>query len=348
MKTILVTGGTGFIGSHTVLELINEGYEVIIIDSLINSKKIVLDRIEKITKKKPIFYQFDLREEDKLKEVFNKHNIDVVIHFAGLKAVGESVQKPKLYFDNNVGSSITLLKVMKEYNVKNIIFSSSATVYGVPDRVPLYESDPIKEATNPYGQTKIEIEKLLLEAYNLDNKMNIVILRYFNPIGAHKSGLIGEDPSDIPNNLMPYITQVAIKKRKHLTIFGDDYLTHDGTGVRDYIHVVDLAKGHLASLKSIKNQLGYQVYNLGTGQGTSVLDLVHAFEKVNDIKIPYIIGPRREGDIDENYANVDKAKKELNWQAHLTIDDCCLDAWHFQKNNPMGMSKDILNKQEGK
>ncbi len=336
MKTILVTGGTGFIGSHTVVELLKEGYEVIIVDSLVNSKIIVLDKIETITGIRPIFYHFDLRDEDKLKEVFQKHHIDVVIHFAGLKAVGESVLKPKLYFDNNVGSSITLLKVMKEHNVKNIIFSSSATVYGEPDRVPLFEDDPIKDATNPYGQTKIEIEKLLSSAYKDDNTMNIVILRYFNPIGAHPSGLIGEDPNDIPNNLMPYITQVAIKKRKHLTVFGNDYKTHDGTGVRDYIHVVDLAKGHLAALKPIKEKQGYKVYNLGTGKGTSVLDLVFAFEKVNHIKIPYIIGPRREGDIDENYANVDKAKKELNYQTHLTIEDCCLDAWTFQKKNPHG------------
>lgn len=336
MKTILVTGGTGFIGSHTVVELLNEGYEVVIVDSLVNSKIVVLDKIETITGIRPTFYHFDLREEEKLKEVFQKHDIDVVIHFAGLKAVGESVLKPKLYFDNNVGSSITLLKVMKEHNVKNIIFSSSATVYGEPDRVPLFEDDPIKDTTNPYGQTKIEIEKLLLKAYEEDKNMNIVILRYFNPIGAHPSGLIGEDPNDIPNNLMPYITQAAIKKREFLTVHGDDYKTHDGTGVRDYIHVVDLAKGHLAALKPIKEKQSYKVYNLGTGKGTSVLDLVFAFEKVNKIKIPYIIGPRREGDIDENYANVDKAKIELNWQAHLTIEDCCLDAWTFQKKNPHG------------
>jgi UDP-glucose 4-epimerase len=336
MKTILVTGGTGFIGSHTSVELIQAGYEVIIIDSLVNSKILVLDRIQKITGIRPIFYQVDLRDEAKVIEVFKKHNIDAVIHFAGLKAVGESVEKPELYYDNNIGSSKVLLKVMKKFGIKNIVFSSSATVYGVPDRVPLYESDPIKKATNPYGQTKIEIEKLLQAEYQKDKSMNIVILRYFNPIGAHASGLMGEDPNDIPNNLMPYITQVAIGKRKHLNVFGDDYKTPDGTGVRDYIHVVDLAKGHLASLKVIKDKLGLKIYNLGTGKGTSVLELVKAFEKVNGIKIPYVIGPRRDGDIDENYANCDKALKEINWEAKLTIEDCCRDAWKWQKNNPNG------------
>ena len=336
MKTILVTGGTGFIGSHTSVELLNAGYEVIIVDSLVNSKVLVLDRIEKITGKRPLFYLADLREEEKVRAIFMKHQIDAVIHFAGLKAVGESVEKPELYYDNNIGSSKVLLKVMKEFAVKNIVFSSSATVYGVPDRVPLYESDPIKQATNPYGQTKIEIEKLLKAEYEKDKSMNIVILRYFNPIGAHPTGLMGEDPNDIPNNLMPYITQVAIGKRPQLNIFGNDYKTNDGTGVRDYIHVVDLAKGHLASLKVIKDKQGLQIYNLGTGKGTSVLDLVKAFEKVNGIKIPYFIGPRRDGDIDENYANCDKALEEINWKAELTIEDCCRDAWKWQKNNPNG------------
>ena len=336
MKTILVTGGTGFIGSHTSVELLNAGYEVIIVDSLVNSKVLVLDRIEKITGKRPLFYLADLREEEKVRAIFMKHQIDAVIHFAGLKAVGESVEKPELYYDNNIGSSKVLLKVMKEFAVKNIVFSSSATVYGVPDRVPLYESDPIKQATNPYGQTKIEIEKLLKAEYEKDKSMNIVILRYFNPIGAHPTGLMGEDPNDIPNNLMPYITQVAIGKRPQLNIFGNDYKTNDGTGVRDYIHVVDLAKGHLASLKVIKDKQGLQIYNLGTGKGTSVLDLVKAFEKVNGIKIPYVIGPRRDGDIDENYANCDKALEEINWKAELTIEDCCRDAWKWQKNNPNG------------
>jgi UDP-glucose 4-epimerase len=285
---------------------------------------------------RPIFYLADLRDEEKVKTIFRKHKIDAVIHFAGLKAVGESVEKPELYYDNNIGSSKVLLKVMKEFGVKNIVFSSSATVYGVPDRVPLYESDPIKKATNPYGQTKIEIEKLLQAEYKKDKDMNIVILRYFNPIGAHPSGLMGEDPNDIPNNLMPYITQVAIGKREHLNVFGNDYKTPDGTGVRDYIHVVDLAKGHLASLKVIKDKLGLKIYNLGTGKGTSVLDLVKAFEKVNGIKIPYVIGPRRDGDIDENFANCDKALKEIDWQANLSIKDCCQDAWNWQKNNPNG------------
>jgi len=336
MKTILVTGGTGFIGSHTSVELIQAGYEVIIVDSLVNSKILVLDRIEKITGKRPAFYLADLRDEAKVKEIFKKHKIDAVIHFAGLKAVGESVEKPELYYDNNIGSSKVLLKVMKEFDVKNIVFSSSATVYGVPDHVPLYESDPIKKATNPYGQTKIEIEKLLQEEYKKDKSMNIVILRYFNPIGAHPSGLMGEDPNDIPNNLMPYITQVAIGKRPRLNIYGDDYQTPDGTGVRDYIHVVDLARGHLAALKVIKDKKGLAIYNLGTGKGTSVLELVHAFEKVNGIKIPYAIVARRDGDIDENFANCDKAFKEIKWKANLTIEDCCRDAWKWQKNNPNG------------
>jgi UDP-glucose 4-epimerase len=318
------------------VELIKSGYEVIIVDSLVNSKILVLDRIEKITGVRPAFYLADLRDEEKVVEIFKNHKIDAVIHFAGLKAVGESVEKPELYYDNNIGASIVLLKVMEQYGVKNIVFSSSATVYGVPDCVPLYESDPIKQATNPYGQTKIEIEKLLKAEYEKQKDMNIVILRYFNPIGAHPSGLMGEDPNDIPNNLMPYITQVAVGKLSHLNIFGNDYQTHDGTGVRDYIHVVDLAKGHLASLKVIKDKLGLAIYNLGTGKGTSVLDLVKAFEKVNGIKIPYVIGPRRDGDIDINYANCDKAFKEIDWRAALTIEDCCRDAWKWQKNNPNG------------
>ncbi len=340
MKTILVTGGTGFIGSHTCVELIKSGYEVIIVDSLVNSKILVLDRIEKITGVRPAFYLADLRDEEKVVEIFKNHKIDAVIHFAGLKAVGESVEKPELYYDNNIGASIVLLKVMEQFGIKNIVFSSSATVYGVPDCVPLYESDPIKQATNPYGQTKIEIEKLLKAEYEKQKDMNIVILRYFNPIGAHPSGLIGEDPNDIPNNLMPYITQVAVGKLSHLNIFGNDYQTHDGTGVRDYIHVVDLAKGHLASLKVIKDKLGLAIYNLGTGKGTSVLDLVKAFEKVNGIKIPYVIGPRRDGDIDINYANCDKAFKEIDWRAALTIEDCCRDAWKWQKNNPHGYEQE--------
>lgn len=336
MKTILVTGGTGFIGSHTSVELLRAGYEVVIIDSLVNSKILVLDRIEKITSKRPVFYHSDLRDEKKVRAVFEKHHIDAVIHFAGLKAVGESVMKPDLYFDNNINSTKVLLKVMRDFDVKNIIFSSSATVYGVPDHVPLFESDPIKTATNPYGQTKIEIEKLLQDAYSRDKSMNVVILRYFNPIGAHPSGLMGEDPNDIPNNLMPYITQVAIGKRPFLSVFGDDYKTPDGTGVRDYIHVVDLARGHLAALKVIKDKLGLQIYNLGTGKGTSVLDLVKAFERVNGVKIPYTITSRREGDVDVNYANCDKAWRELGWKANLTIDDCCRDAWKWQKDNPNG------------
>ncbi|MFA5481427.1 MAG: UDP-glucose 4-epimerase GalE [Bacilli bacterium] len=336
MKTILVTGGTGYLGSHTTVELLNAGYEVVIVDSLVNSKILVLDRIERITGRRPIFYLADLRDEKKIRDIFMKHRFDSIIHFAGLKAVGESVEKPQMYFDNNVGSSIMLLKLMDEFGVKNIVFSSSATVYGVPDHVPVLETDPIKKATNPYGQTKIEIEKLLQKAYQKDRNMNIVILRYFNPIGSHTSGLIGEDPNDIPNNLMPYITQVAVGKRPYLNVYGNDYKTHDGTGIRDYIHVVDLAKGHLAALQVIEQKKGLVIYNLGTGKGTSVLDLVKAFEKVTRIKIPYVITKRRDGDIDINYANCDKAKREMNWQAQLSIEDCCQDAWNWQKNNPNG------------
>jgi len=336
MKTILVTGGTGFIGSHTVVELLNAGFEAIIVDSLVNSKIQVLDRIEQIAGKRPAFYQADLRDEEKIEAIFQAHKIDCVIHFAGLKAVGESVEKPQLYFDNNVGSSLSLLKIMKRHGVKNIVFSSSATVYGIPDRVPLYESDPIKRATNPYGQTKIEIEKMLQKSFKNDKTMNIAILRYFNPIGAHPSGLMGEDPNDIPNNLMPFITQVAIKKRKFLSVFGNDYKTIDGTGVRDYVHVVDLAKGHLASLRILEGNPGLVIYNLGTGKGTSVLELVRAFEKVNGVEIPYVIAERREGDIDVNYANCDKAEREMGWTAASSIEDCCRDAWNWQKNNPNG------------
>ena len=336
---ILVTGGTGYIGSHTVVDLLNHNYDVVIVDNYVNSKPEVLNRIFKITGKKPRFYEVDVTDEAKLREVFEKENITDIIHFAGLKSVAESVAKPQLYIDNNIGSSKVLLKLMEEFNVHNLVFSSSATVYGVPDHVPLKETDHIGGCTNPYGQTKLDIEYLLYDFAKKHADANIAILRYFNPIGAHPSGLIGEDPQGIPNNLMPYITQVAVGKRDHLNIYGSDYKTHDGTGVRDYIHVVDLARGHLAALKKLETKPGLVIYNLGTGCGTSVLDLVHAFEKANDIKIPYVICERRPGDVDENYADSTKAFEEMGFKTQLDIVDACRDSWNWQKNNPNGYDK---------
>ncbi|MEG1566015.1 MAG: UDP-glucose 4-epimerase GalE [Bacilli bacterium] len=335
---VLVTGGTGFIGSHTVVELIKEGHEPIIVDNLINSSKEVLNRIKKLTGVKPIFYEVDVCNKSNLEEVFKAEHVDAVIHFAGLKAVGESVSKPLEYYRNNIDSTLTLVEVMKEFDVKNLIFSSSATVYGTPTRVPLYEKDPVGIATNPYGETKIMIERILTDYAYVDKTMNIILLRYANPIGAHPSGLMGEDPQGIPNNLMPYITQVAVGKLKNLFVYGDDYATEDGTGVRDYIHVVDLATGHVAALKII-DTCGLRVYNLGTGKGTSVLELVNAFKKVNKIEIPYKIVDRRAGDIASSYLNCDLAKAELNWTSKLTIEDCCKDAWNWQSHNPTGYKK---------
>lgn len=336
-KNILVTGGLGYIGSHTVVELINNGYNPIIVDNLVNSKKEVLNRIEKITSIRPSFYQYDVRDEEKLDDIFSSFDIHAVIHFAGLKAVGESVEKPKLYYDNNIGSTLSLLKIMKKHNVKNIIFSSSATVYGLPKHVPIKESDPIGEVTNPYAETKVKIEAILEDLYKNDNSYNIAILRYFNPIGAHKSGLIGEDPNGIPNNLMPYISQVANKKLPILKIFGNDYDTKDGTCIRDYIHVVDLAIGHLLSLKKLESNPGLVVYNLGTSVGTSVLELVHAFEKANNIKVPYEFSERRKGDIAICYADASKAKDELGFKTKYNIVDCCKDSWNYQLHNPDGI-----------
>lgn len=334
---VLVTGGTGYIGSHSVVELINAGYEPIIVDNLCNSKIQVLDRIEKITGKRPIFYKIDCTNEEEFEKVFINEKFDSVIHFAGLKAVGESVIKPLEYYQNNVGSALILLKLMKKYNVKNIIFSSSATVYGDPISVPVYENAEIKHATNPYGETKIIIERIIEDFVKANPSFEGILLRYANPIGAHKSGLIGEEPVGIPNNLMPYITQVAIGKLDHLNVFGNDYNTIDGTGVRDYIHVVDLAKGHVSALKKFSEDISCVAYNLGTGRGTSVLELVHAFEKANNIKIPYVITKRRFGDIAINYLSAEKALKELNWKANLTIEDCCRDSWNFQVNNKDGI-----------
>ena len=336
---ILVTGGTGYIGSHTVVELLNRGYDVVIVDNYCNSKPEVLNRIEQISGKRPRFYELSVQDEEKLREVFEKENITDVIHFAGLKSVAESVAKPDLYVANNVGSSRVLLKLMKEYNVPNIVFSSSATVYGVPDHVPLKEDDKVGGCTNPYGQTKLDIEYMLKDYAKENPNSNIAILRYFNPIGAHPSGRIGEDPNGIPNNLMPYITQVAVGKRDHLNVYGDDYKTIDGTGVRDYIHVVDLAFGHVCALKKLSEKPGLVIYNLGTGRGTSVLELVHAFEKVNNIKIPYVICPRRPGDVDTNYADATKAFLEMNFKTRLTIEDACRDSWNWQRNNPNGYDK---------
>ena len=339
MKKILVTGGMGYIGSHTVVQLYEAGYEPIIVDNLVNSKPEVLNRIEKISGKRPLFYEFDVRDEANLNKIFDEHDIFAVIHFAGLKSVGESVQKPKLYFDNNIGSTEVLLRVMEKHNCKNIVFSSSATVYGNPERVPIFEEDKLGPTTNPYGETKLRIEYLLKDVAKNDKTWNIVLLRYFNPIGAHKSGLMGEDPQGIPNNLMPYITQVAVGKLEQLKVFGDDYDTPDGTGVRDYIHVDDLAHGHILALKKIEEKPGLLIYNLGTGKGTSVLELVHAFEEANDIKINYVIAPRRPGDIAACYANADKAFREMGFKCTRTIVDACRDSWNWQKNNPKGFDK---------
>ena len=337
---ILVTGGTGYIGSHTVVDLLNHDYEVVIVDNYCNSKPEVLNRIYQITGRRPKFYQVDIQDYEGMKKVFESENITDVIHFAGLKSVAESVAKPDLYFKNNVGGSKILLQLMSEFNVHNLVFSSSATVYGVPDHVPLKEDDKVGGCTNPYGQTKLDIEYLLKDYAKEHQDANIAILRYFNPIGAHPSGLIGEDPNGIPNNLMPYITQVAVGKRPHLNVYGNDYKTVDGTGVRDYIHVVDLARGHLCALKKLEQKPGLVIYNLGTGKGTSVLELVHAFEKANNIKIPYIICDRRPGDVDENYAEASKAYKEMNFKTELNIEDACRDSWKWQSQNPNGYDKE--------
>jgi len=330
--SILVTGGLGYIGSHTVVELINKGLEPVIVDNLSNSKIEMLDQIYQITNKKVKFYQVDLLDKEKLENIFLENkDIEDVIHFAGSKAVGESCAKPLMYYENNIMSTINLLNAMIKFGVKNIIFSSSATVYGTPKRVPIFEDDEIGGTTNPYGTTKLIIEGILQDVYKVHPEMNIAILRYFNPIGAHASGLIGEAPNGIPNNLMPYITQVAVGQREKLSVFGNDYNTIDGTGVRDYIHVVDLALGHVASLEKLHQNSGLVIYNLGTGKGTSVLQLVNAFIKANGIDVPYVIAPRRSGDIDECYANCDKAFNEMNWKAERDIVDACKDSWRWQQ-----------------
>ncbi|MBQ5886772.1 MAG: UDP-glucose 4-epimerase GalE [Clostridia bacterium] len=333
---ILVTGGAGYIGSHTVVELQNSGYDVIVCDNLSNSSKTSLERIKMITGKDIPFYLADIRDRNALNEIFEKEQIDSVIHFAGLKAVGESVAKPWEYYDNNITGTLTLIDVMRKHNVKNIIFSSSATVYGIPEYSPITEDFPKGQCMHPYGWTKSMLEQILSDMHTSDPSWNVVILRYFNPIGAHKSGLIGEDPSGIPNNLMPYVTQVAVGKRPELGVFGNDYNTHDGTGVRDYIHVVDLAVGHVKALRKIEENAGLKIYNLGTGTGYSVLDIVHNFEDATGVPVPYSIKPRRPGDIDIYYASPKKAKDELGWEAQYGVKEMCEDSWRWQKMNPNG------------
>lgn len=336
--SILVTGGAGYIGSHTVIELVNAGYDVVVVDNLCNSSKESIKRVEEITGKAVKFYEVDILDKEGLTKVFENESIDSVIHFAGLKAVGESVAKPWLYYNNNITGTLVLLEVMNAFNVKNIVFSSSATVYGSPAEIPITENCPKGEITNPYGQTKSMIEQILTDIYKADTEWNIILLRYFNPIGAHKSGRIGENPNGIPNNLMPYITQVAVGRLKCLGVFGNDYPTPDGTGVRDYIHVVDLALGHVKAIEKISTNPGLKVYNLGTGKGYSVLDIVKNFEKASGVKIPYEIKPRRAGDIAECYADASKAKEELGWEAQYGILEMCEDSWRWQSNNPNGFA----------
>lgn len=336
MKRVLVTGGCGYIGSHTVVELQKNGFDVVIVDNLSNSKEAVLDRVQQITGTKPTFYKVDMTDKAALRGVFEKEKFSDVIHFAGLKAVGESVRKPLEYYRNNLDSTMNLLELMREFGVKNIVFSSSATVYGNPATVPITEDFPLS-CTNPYGQTKLMIEYILKDLYKADASFNIALLRYFNPIGAHPSGLIGEDPNGIPNNLVPYITQVAVGKLERLNVFGNDYPTRDGTGVRDYIHVVDLAKGHLAALKKLSENCGLVIYNLGTGNGYSVLEVLNAFSETVGRPLPYVIAPRRAGDIAECYADPTKAYKELGWKAELDLKRMAEDSWRWQKNNPDGL-----------
>lgn len=334
---ILVTGGAGYIGSHTCIELLEQGHEVVVVDNLCNSSKVSLERVEAITGKTVTFYEADLLDRDALDEIFDYEIIDAVIHFAGLKAVGESVSKPLEYYHNNITGTLILCDVMRDHGVKNIIFSSSATVYGDPAFVPITEECPKGVITNPYGQTKSMLEQILTDLHTADSQWNVTILRYFNPVGAHKSGLIGEDPAGIPNNLTPYITQVAVGKLKEVGVFGDDYDTPDGTGVRDYIHVVDLAVGHVKALeKMTSSESLVRVYNLGTGQGFSVLQMIEAFSKACGRPIPYSIKPRRPGDIAECYADAALAKKELGWEAERGIDEMCEDSWRWQSKNPNG------------
>lgn len=336
LMNILLTGGAGYIGSHTIIELDKAGHSVVVVDNLVNSKPEALNRVAKIIGKTVPFVEADIRDRQAMDKLFTDYKIDAVINFAGLKAVGESVAKPLEYYENNMNGLFVLVDVMRQHNCKNIIFSSSATVYGDPAIIPITEECPKGQCTNPYGWTKSMLEQVLTDVQKADPEWNVVLLRYFNPIGAHESGLIGENPNGIPNNLMPYITQTAIGMRKELGVFGDDYDTHDGTGVRDYIHVVDLASGHVCALKAIEEKKGLAIYNLGTGHGYSVLDVVKAFEKVNGLKVPYVIKPRRPGDIATCYCDPAKAKAELGWEAKFGIEEMCRDSWNFQKNNPNG------------
>lgn len=330
---ILLTGGTGYIGSHTAVELLLKGYEVVIVDNLSNSERSVIDCIENTADRRPEFYEADVADKAAMDEIFSAHGFDAAIHFAGLKAVGESVQMPVSYYRNNLDTTLTLLETMSKYDCKRIVFSSSATVYGETNPVPFTEDMPVGGCTNPYGRTKYFIEEILKDAAKADEKLSVVLLRYFNPIGAHESGLIGEKPSGIPNNLMPYITQTAAGWREKLSVFGNDYPTHDGTGVRDYIHVVDLAKGHAAALDFAFKNTGVETFNLGTGIGYSVLDVVNAFENASGIRIPYEFAPRRSGDIAECYADTTKAAVSLGWKAEKNLTDMCRDAWNFQKKS---------------
>ena len=336
MRTYLVTGGAGFIGSHTVVELQEAGYDVVVLDNLSNSNVKSLERVEAITGKKVPFYKADILDREALEEIFSKETVEAVIHFAGLKAVGESVALPWKYYDNNLNSTLVLTKVMKQVGVKKLIFSSSATVYTADNEMPLQETSRTGNCTNPYGWTKYMTEQILSGMALADQDWGIVLLRYFNPIGAHESGTIGEDPRGIPNNLMPYITQVAVGRREHLNVFGNDYDTHDGTGVRDYIHVVDLARGHVAAVKFVQQNKGCEVFNLGTGTGYSVLDMVKSFESANGVKVPYVITDRRPGDLGTCYADPAKSAQKLGWSAQKNLEDMCRDAWRWQSQNPMG------------
>ncbi len=336
---ILVTGGTGFIGSHTCVELLNSGYEVVIADNLYNSKALVVDRIEAITGKRPVFYELDICDREALNELFDKEDIDAAIHFAGYKAVGESTQKPIEYYHNNIESTLVLCDVMRKHGVKKIVFSSSATVYGDPAFVPITEECPLGETTNPYGATKSMQERILTDIWRSDNEWQVMLLRYFNPIGAHASGLIGEDPKGIPNNLLPYVAQVASGKRECIHVFGNDYDTPDGTGIRDYIHVVDLAKGHVKAIEGMETLPGVQIFNLGTGKGYSVLDIVKAFSQACGRDLPYVIDPRRPGDVAQCYSDPAKAKEVLGWVAEKNIEDMCRDAWNWQSKNPNGYNE---------
>lgn len=334
--SVLITGGAGYIGSHTCVELINAGYEVVIIDNFSNSSPEAIKRIGKITGREIKCFNCDIRDSKGLEKIFAGNKIDAVIHFAGLKAVGESIHKPLEYYDNNIGGTVTLLESIKKAGCKKIVFSSSATVYGMKNTSPLKEDMPTGGTTNPYGTTKLYIEQILRDLYASDGEWSISLLRYFNPIGAHKSGLIGENPRDIPNNLMPYISQVAVGRLRCLNVFGNDYDTPDGTGIRDYIHVVDLAAGHVKALEKVLGESGISVYNLGTGKGVSVLELIHAFEKVSGKKINYRIAPRRKGDVAVCFADPGKALRELGWKAERDVDEMCEDTWRWQKNNPEG------------